>query len=89
MGKITKKKPKVRRRKKNLTPEFETACETALDDVFPKIKLEGDELQYRLAIQEHLLAVVKQILSEHKSEIIRRAEERITALSTLVNHRSL
>lgn len=45
--------------------------------------MSSDELEYRMMLQEAVLWVSKQLLSEHKEEITKRAESRVRTLMEL------
>lgn len=49
----------------------------------PKERPQGDELEYRKALQEAILHVTQKVIEERKEEILERAKARIDAIRLL------
>lgn len=49
----------------------------------PQEKPQGDELEYRKALQEAILFVTQKVIEERREEIVARAHERIKAIKLL------
>lgn len=89
MAGLKKKITKPKRIKSKLTAPLNQAINETLKDFIPEVKANSKDpdMEYRLSLQNHLLEVCKQILSEHGAEIIARAEAKIKALQTMGAHR--